>query len=106
MKSVQTERFYYDIKGEVSIFIGNASDCFYDENYEKLDKLVSDLISKTKSTANLQRCVRKIKGIFKDAKFRFDLPEHMERHNGFQKEWLYEEPIMQVLGFKFAKNVN
>ena len=103
MGSKKTERLYFDLVGDICIFLGKASDCIYNENRERLETLTKELIHKTQSKANYENCIRKINGILKDAQFRFDLPEHPEKHNGFRSEYLYIEPIMKCLGYCFNK---
>jgi hypothetical protein len=98
-KTQKAENLYWKVKGFCFEFIYRYADAKYYEFdiYPYILKLCED----TRSRANPNKVHRKFVGLFKDAKFAFNLPEHPEKHNGFDKSYQYESEVMRIIGYTF-----
>lgn len=100
-KTKKAEETYWRVKGLCFQFIYDYADNLY---YEiDVRPLVEKLAKDLNSSCNITKAIDKLKRIFYNAQFAFDLPEHPEKHNGIRDSWKYEESVMRVFGFDFVK---
>jgi hypothetical protein len=92
---------WWHIRGLVGDFIYEWADA----EYLNEDPLLAiyRFIKDTGSQANPNNVMSRLRAIFKNACFAFDLPEHPEKHNGYVKAYQYEEKVLAVFGFSLPK---